>query len=312
MRNILGGILLGLTIVGAWYFYPDLSAVFKPTSTEVVSVKETPVRNVVRKKIMFPPERIQSPAGPEGLIPFDVEVAVPPLETGATEAVKRTEHYEPGEEGLWQKLLRRPLNPDYVSGYPYRECFEKSAEANELPLALIVGLAGYFSNFDPESSMDNKWGIMHLDRMRRELARKDEFVNEPCHDIETACRYLARLLSESRGMLVPALIAYRDQRGSVHPDKIEGEGLLFSARLRRHVEKIYGGPYEKVSLYPFRTFDSLSTARRFMDSIQRSSRVDLRLGRENYDYVVYIPARDERAKNDIANLIKEKAGITGD
>jgi len=66
---------------------------------------------------------------------------------------------------------------------------------------------------------------------------------------------------------------------------------------------------ETVTLYPFRAFDSAGTARRFVESILKSTGVELQVERQAHRYVVLIPALDETEKERKADLIREKAGV---
>ncbi len=67
---------------------------------------------------------------------------------------------------------------------------------------------------------------------------------------------------------------------------------------------------EAVTLYPFRAFDSAGTAKRFVESIRKSTGVELQVERRSHRYVVLIPALDETEKEGKAALIREKAGVT--
>ena len=66
----------------------------------------------------------------------------------------------------------------------------------------------------------------------------------------------------------------------------------------------------EITLYPFRAFDSAGTARRFAESILKSTGVELQVERQGHRYVVLIPALDEAEKEHKAELIREKAGVT--
>jgi hypothetical protein len=66
---------------------------------------------------------------------------------------------------------------------------------------------------------------------------------------------------------------------------------------------------ETVVLYPFRAFDSAGTAKRFVESIRKSTGVELQVERQSHRYVVLIPALDETEKERKAALIREKAGV---
>ena len=311
MKKILLGILLGLAIVTGLMLYPDISEMFQsstpqaPEDSTTVTLPKDPSTILDQESAGDPKESDQTAVAPVE------DTTTKPVST-MEETAKRVEPYYAEEEALWQELLSDTLNPEYLAEYPYAECFRASAVENNIPASLVLGISGYLSNFDPESKMNNKSGIMHLDPKNRTWPlepEKDEASLEPCQDIAIACRYLAGLISKGNDELVPALVAYREQLSGVHPENIKREDLLFASRLRRYVATLYTGPYKKKVLYPIKEFDSLNTAKRFIESIKKSSGVDLSLDKKGLEYVVSILAVDENEKNEKAALIEEKAGI---
>lgn len=311
MKKTLLGILLGLIIVAGLMLYPDISEMFQsstpqaPEDSTTVTLPKDPSTILDQESVGDPKESDQTAVAP---IEDTTSRRVSPME----ETVKKIEPYYAEEEALWHELLGDPISPEYLAGYPYAECFRTSAAENNLPAALVLGISGYLSNFDPESQMNDKSGIMHLDPKNRTWAlepEKDEARLEPCQDIAIACRYLAGLISKGNGELVPALVAYREQLSGVHPENIKREDLLFASRLRRYVATLYTGPYKRKALYPIKEFDSHNTAKRFIESIKKSSGVALSLEKKELKYVVSILAGDENEKNEKAALIEQKAGI---
>lgn len=226
---------------------------------------------------------------------------------------KKIQPFYSKEENLWRDLLKRSMNPNYVSGYPLAKCFEKAASENDLPVALVLGLAGYFSNFDPESKMEEKFGILHIGwpvpAERLGAQDENELLDDPCKCIELSCRFLSELLSKSNRVLVPALVAYRDQQEVLRPEKMKTEDLRFSAKLRKYVENVFNGPFVRKEMYPFWRFDERSTAESFMKSVENRAGVDLWLGQDGYQYVVCFPAKDQNDRNEKAKLIQDMTGM---
>jgi len=298
LRNVLWGIFLGLTIVAGWILYPSFLTFFRSPAPEMPEKITARIQSRVEKEIR-------------------TSQHMPQLElvSKASRNIKRIEPYYAKEEALWQELLIKPFKQEDVDSFPYDQCFEDSASITNLPLSLVLGLAACLSNFDPRSFMDNRFGIMRLGwpdpSKGMGVSGKEELTDEPCQNIELACRFLSDLLKKSGGEWVPALVAYRDQVGVVRPEKIKREDLFFSARLRKHVEEVFQGPFEKKIMYAFWQFDERMTAEDFMESIRKRAGVDLWLGQESHKYVVYVPAADEEERNHKVELVNENAGIAG-
>ena len=335
MKNILLGILLGLTIVAGWLFYPNISNFFKSSAPQIAEKTTTMIRAKIDTKRMPLSSEKDEPSvaefstnsdekkealgqpglkGYKGTYTSIKETPYEPVSQGEA-TKKRVEPYYAKEESLWQELIKKSLNPEYIHEYPYAQCFKTAAYENNLRLSLVLGLASYLSNFEPESSMDSKIGIMHLGwpnpSKKMGAHKKEELLNDPCQNIKLACRFLSDLLSKSRGEWVPALVAYRDQVQVIRPEKIKKRDLLFSSRLRNHVEEVIQGPFKKKFMYTLWEFDRQMIAEEFMESIRKRSGVDLWLGQEGRRYVVYIPALGEEEKRGKAELIKRETGIAG-
>jgi len=324
LKNILWGILLGLMFVGVWMYYPEILNHLKssiPESKEKVTVllrdQEERLKPYVEKistRLAEKRDALVSLSSKEENEPAGVHdpISLEDL-SQEPEAKKGIEPYYAREEFKWQELMGRSLQPDHVDAYPYHECFEAGASEHKLPLSLVLGLAGYLSNFDPDSFMDQKAGIMHLGwpdpSKGMGIQKREELINDPCMNIKLACRFLTDLLTQDNGEWVPALVAYRDQVSLVRRDRITRENLIFSAQLRSQVEKVLQRPFEKRGMYSFLAFNKRKTAEDFMASIKESTGVDLWVGQKGYMYMVFIPAVDEEEKNHKETLISEKAGI---
>ena len=106
--------------------------------------------------------------------------------------------------------------------------------------------------------------------------------------------------------------------GVVQPEETESpapvielleQGPPLSTEGAKEEEPAASNEEETVTLYPFRAFDSAGTARRFAESIRKSTGVELQVERQSHRYVVLIPAPDETEKERKAALIREKAGV---
>jgi len=324
LKNILLGILLGLTIVAGCFFYQDIRAFFRSEAPQMARRMKTVIHERVER--VRPPimdihsekaekEREPSAVASEEHDKTHEPINIKTLESGFQEQVskKSVEPYYAEEEALWQDMLKKPINPDYADSYPYSECFKNAASENDIPLCLVLGLAAYLSNFEPGSFLDDRYGIMRLGwpypSVEMGAHKREELIDNPCMNIKLACRFLSNLLKKSRGKWVPALLAYHEQVEVVRPERISREDLIFSSRLRRHVKEVLGGPLEKKIMFAFWPFEKRRTAEDFMASIEKRAGVELWLGQQDYKYMVFIPAKDKKERDHKMALIIEKAGI---
>lgn len=334
LKSVLWGIILGLAVVTGLFFSPHILALLHPPVPEAAD-RITAVKDKVKAvRLPVPKEKkdaslVVSPdIKEEESAPFTGDVPAIDLkrvaraEQDAKEEMPRVETttdtikpYYAGEESLWKGLAGKDLDPEFIKGYPYSECFRMAASRNDLPLAFILGLADYLSNFEAGSSMDDMAGIMRLGwpnpAKRLGVSKKEDLFQDPCQGIMIGAGFLSDLLSKSGGEWVPALVAYRDQVRVVHPEKINGSDLLFCSRVRERVEHVLKMPFEEKIMYAFWKFDERTTAQNFIIKIKEQSGVDLLLGQEGHGYVVYIPAANEVKMKEKAGLIRRETGIVG-
>jgi len=324
LKNILWGIFLGLAIVAVWMYCPELVSRFrhlipKTRNKTVVMIKDQAERvKPYVGKISSKMDEMKKDVA--SLLSEEKDTPGTDHNQTAAEDISQTSEPEKGiksyyaeEESRWQKLVKKPLNPEFTEDYPFIECFKAGASEYNLSLVMVLGLAGYLSNFDPNFFMDQKVGIMHIGwpnpSKSMGVQKREGLMKDPCMNIKLACRFLGYLHAKSSGEWVPALVAYRDQINVVRQEKITKEDLLFSSRLRRYAEKVLQGPFEKKAMHPLLAFNNRKIAEDFMASIKLTTGVDLWLGQRDYLYVVFIPAGNEEEKKYKATLISEKAGI---
>lgn len=326
LKNILWGIFLGLLVVGGWLYYPELSARFGPGIPDSREEAKALIRQQVEKaqphieKIASELSEIKATIGsslPEDEKPAETAPIVESYsaQKEANTPEKEIAPYFAEEESRWQALMKMPFDPDDIRTYPYSECFRQGASQHNLPFPLVIGLAAYLSNFNPVSSIENKFGIMHIGwpdpSEKMGIKKKETLTDEPCLNIELGCRFLSELLDQGDGEWVPALVAFRNQFQTVRRERIALEDLAFSARLRAYVERAYQGPFEKKTMTPFLSFNNQETAEKFMAIVSERAGVDLWLGQKDYLYTVFILAANDLEKENKIMQINEKAGING-
>ena len=217
------------------------------------------------------------------------------------------------EEANWQSLLALPFLPEQAADYPFGDCFKTAAVENRLPLPVVLGMAAYLSNFDPQVVSDSGAGILNVGwprpAKRLGIEEQEVLTRDACANISAGARHLASLLAESQGQWVPALVAYRRHVAPDYLGRIRPEDLDFSRELRRHVQEIIRQPYQPKTMYAFWEFDEQITARRFMKMVQHQSGVQLWMRQQGFSYVIYIPAADPQEKDRKLQLIEQETGL---
>jgi soluble lytic murein transglycosylase-like protein len=217
------------------------------------------------------------------------------------------------EEASWQSLLALPFLPEQAADYPYGDCFKTAAVENRLPLPVVLGMAAYLSNFDPEVVSDSGAGILNVGwprpAKRLGIEEQETLTRDACANISAGARHLASLLAESQGQWVPALVAYRRHVAPAYLGRIRPEDLDFSRELRDHVQEVIRQPYQPKTMYAFWEFDEQITARRFMKMVQNQSGVQLWMRQQGFSYVIYIPAADPQEKDRKLQLIEQETGL---
>lgn len=134
-----------------------------------------------------------------------------------------------------QQMLTQPMT---VTGtYPHMHCFETTARAHKLPVALLLAVAKGESNFKARAvSHKNAVGVMQIlwPGTAKDLGiHSKRQLYDPCTNIQAGGTYLAWLLERYDGNLTRALAAY-----NYGPGRISQHAPL-PAGARDYVEYIY-------------------------------------------------------------------------
>jgi len=217
------------------------------------------------------------------------------------------------EESKWRELIRRPLKKSYMSKYPFASCFLEIAQKYNVPLHILLGMAAYYSNFDPSSTMDNKYGIMHIGWPYPAIDlgenKKENLMNTPCKNIEHAGKFFSSILEKSKGSWLLTMVLYDHQSDDFENQRITKNDLFFSKKIRQCIEQIIREPFQPQTMVPFLSFDHLSTARDFMESIENRSQIHLWIRQKGLKYMVCIPVTDQNEIAEKAGIIKNETGI---
>jgi len=284
---------------------PDAGEAVKETGTaEPGSLKEeNPLERLTALIEKYSPEN--KPLDAEDIRQVDV------LERIRQQPVKPSQYAD--EETLWRELLKTPMPVEYLGGYPLAECFDQTAIETGVPVALMIGMAGFLTHFNKDAAMDDRFGIMGIrwPDPARDLGmeKKEDLLTDACENIRLGGRFLAQLIEKSKNGLVPALIAYKNQSENVRPEYIQKEEVLFSKRLRKYVETMIKAPYTPEIMYAFWEFDKRPAAETFAANIESMTDIRMWVGQKDFKFMVYIPAADEADKERKTAIIKDKTGI---
>jgi hypothetical protein len=329
-KNIMTGIILGLMVFMGWLFYPEIESWYKPSAPRASETS----RGIIHGKIseIIPPSEadvektsVKEPDKATDISSANIE-AVERLDYKA--ALTRTQPERPGEgsheknkpiygreEALFAELLKESPDPKWIKDYPFGDCFSASAARSGLPPALVLGLAGYLSNYDPKAVMDGRYGVLHLGWPRPAIQlgieSKEDLFRDPCRNIDLGCEFLAKLISQNRGEVVPALLAFRKQTGGAFTGRLADEEILYLSGLRAYVQEVLEGPFQPKTMYAFWKTDGRETAQDLIAGIEKKSGVDLWLGEDDYGYVMYIRAKSEADWREKAEKIKKATGLVG-
>ena len=150
-------------------------------------------------------------------------------------------------ERRWVEYLQTP-GQEIRGRFPYLVCFREAAEAQRLPLSLLLAVARGESNFDPRArSGAGALGLMqilwpqtanHLGITRRER------LFDPCTNVAAGARYLRELLDRYDGDLHRTLAAYNYGPGRIPQDRdrpIPAGASWYSAYIQDHLESVLNG-----------------------------------------------------------------------
>ena len=144
----------------------------------------------------------------------------------------------------WQQYMSNPGQIKDAHGFPYRECFSRSAAKYQLPESLLLALARGESNFDPQArSSANAYGLMQI---LWPSTAKDLGIDslpqllEPCVNVDAGARYIRRMLDRYQGNLHKAVAAYNYGPGRIPlgEEKLPSGAAWYSDYILRHLDYV--------------------------------------------------------------------------
>lgn len=164
--------------------------------------------------------------------------------------------------------------------FPFQHCFEQSAMANKIPLALLLSIARGESSFNPSAvSKANAIGIMQIQwpgtAKHLQVQQKNELF-EPCPNIEYGARYLKQLLKKYNNNIHMTLAAYNygPSRIAAHSGHLPSGALWYSEYILNHHDHVMNrayittGDYEQLQAITVLTFNQPYRAQAMMEYLQ--------------------------------------------
>jgi len=177
------------------------------------------------------------------LLPYDIQARKLPTDVDLSEESVR-------QRWLSFEKVKDSIKPQ--GEYPYRTCFERTAEKYDLPLPLLLAVARGESNFNKDAkSIKDCYGVMQIQwpgtAKYLGITRKTDLFN-PCINIEAGGRYMSELLERFDGETYLALAAYnygpnRIQRELRYGGIPEG-ARWYAAYIYSHLEYVRTRAYE--------------------------------------------------------------------
>ena len=119
--------------------------------------------------------------------------------------------------GEVQDILKNPVKIE--AQYPFKDCFQSTANKQKIPVSLLVAVARGESNFNPQAiSKKNAVGLMQIrwPLTAKELGfTKKEDLFDGCKNIDAGGRYIKQLLRRYNGDLYRTLAAYNYGPGRI-------------------------------------------------------------------------------------------------
>jgi hypothetical protein len=152
----------------------------------------------------------------------------------------------------WQtfEAIRESVKPR--GEYPYKECFQKTADKYGISLPLLLAVARGESNFKKDAKSHAEcYGIMQIQwpgtARHLGITRKDQLY-DPCANIDAGGRYLAQLIERFNGDTFLALAAYN--YGPTRIERDNGRGRIpegarwYAAYIHNHLQYIRTETYK--------------------------------------------------------------------
>src|SRR6056297_566281 len=222
---------------------------------------------------------------------------------------------------LWSKYVQEQTNLKPARKFPYKKCFQKTADKYNLPYSLLLAVARGESDFNPKAASDKDcYGIMQIRwpiTARHLGIEKKSKLFQPCVSIMAGAKYLRELIDRYDGNVHLALAAYNYGPGRIkseaNPARIPKGAAWYSGYIHHHLQYVLKGaadsgepieelvPYEQEKKTRVIVFNQPYRAQGFYDYLQKkapSVRLDwFRIGLGRFDVVLMHSSQQEYDKS---------------
>nr|MBS0021405.1 lytic transglycosylase domain-containing protein [Gammaproteobacteria bacterium] len=191
-------------------------------------------------------------------------------------------------ETTWAQFLTTGIKKQPALAFPFESCFQRAAEAHQLPLVLLLAVARGESDFEAEAvSPASAYGLMQIQwpgtAQHLGISRLRELY-DPCTNVDAGARYLKELLRRYGGNLHRALAAYNygPARIETNAEQLPQGAQWYSEYIYAHLAYVLGrgnGPIRSVRRRPYKSqrklelmnFTRACRAEAYAKALQRSS-----------------------------------------
>jgi hypothetical protein len=191
-------------------------------------------------------------------------------------------------ETAWAQFLTNGVKKQPALAFPFESCFQRAAEAYQLPLVLLLAVARGESDFEPQAvSPASAYGLMQIQwpgtARHLGIARLRDLY-EPCTNVDAGARYLKELLRRYGGNLHRALAAYNYGPARIEADaeQLPQGAAWYSEYIYAHLAYVLGRggghvrslrrrPYKSQRKLELMNFTRACRAEAYANALQRSS-----------------------------------------
>jgi len=223
-----------------------------------------------------------------------------------------------------EDLSRLEVSAEVADSYPHSECFRSAAEAHDIPLIVLLGVAKGESAFREDAVSHSRrtgeeiaHGVMQIKwpETAQELgfAAKEDLY-DPCRNIEAGTRYLRGLLDRYEQSYYHALAAYNYGPGRISIGEPIPDGADWYVRyIRDKMESIPAGAWVDRDSAPYYYFNTYYRSKRFCSLLARKVRqegVEFEVQRlDDEYYAVMVKAADAAGLRSAMAAVRQTTGL---
>jgi hypothetical protein len=177
-----------------------------------------------------------------------------------------------------------------------------------VPLPLALGLASALTCFDNQYGMHNRFGVMGAgwpEPAKSMGIDGEQYLRDPCRNIEAGCRFLAVLLQKNGGDIRSSLLAYLHQTPEYPFSAPTAEDLSCLGRIRDHVAMVSDHAFSRSWYTVVQQYDSPVRAEARARDIETLTGIRVFVVNRAFKYSVILAAPGEAERKTLMAAIKE-------